>query len=73
MADVWAFENVRAEPSTVYADGTTVPHMHAFVTLNGKRVGEIECHMHRRKGRDGRLDMSFGSTHIVYSPPAGGN
>ena len=72
MSDVWTFGELFND-SRDYADGTKVPSRRQVVLLNGTAVGEIEIHMHRRVGRDGRLDVSFGVTAVVYSPPAGGS
>ncbi len=69
--DVWGFEEAH-DDDQVYADGTTVPHRHWFVTLNGERVGEVEVHMHKRRGRDKVTDFSVGTTSIVYGPLPGG-
>lgn len=71
MADQWTFGPAR-DSVTTYADGTVVPHRTWQLFLNGVLVGEIDTHMHRRRGGDGKLDTSFGFTSIVYSPPAGG-
>ena len=71
MADVWEFRNPEAGEQR-YGDGTIVPHLEVELWHNGKKVGEVEMHMHKRKGRDGVVDTSFGSTHIIYGPPAGG-
>lgn len=71
MADVWEFKEC-VDDSTVYSDGTSVPHRNQVVTLNGVPVGEIEIHMHKRKGKDKITDVSFGITTIVYGPAPGG-
>lgn len=70
--DVWTFGEPH-DDTTSYADGTVVPHRHQDVLLNGKVVGEIEIHMHKRKGRDRITDVSFGITTIVYGPVSGGS
>ena len=71
MADVWTFAPP-IDDVTTYADGTSVPHRDQVVFLNGVAVGQIEIHMHKRKGRDGITDVSFGITTIVYGPAPGG-
>jgi hypothetical protein len=72
MGDVWAFSDP-VDETQEYADGTLVPHREMGVYLNGKKIGELEVHMHRRRGRDGRADVSFGMTAVVFGPPPGGN
>ncbi len=72
MPDVWEFTEPRDNTSS-YADGTIVPHRSQRVLLNGMVVGELEVHMHRRRGRDGVVDVSFGVTSVVFGPPAGGS
>ena len=71
MADVWTFAPAE-DSATTYADGTSVPHRGWRVLLNGQVVGEIDVHMHRRRGPDGKTDVSFGFTPVVYGPPPGG-
>lgn len=71
MADVWEFGEERRDDSN-YSDGTIVPHLEVDVLLNGKKVGLVEVHMHKRRGRDGLTDTSFGFTGVVYSTPQGG-
>lgn len=71
MADVWSFGDPKDSLQT-YADGCQVPHRGWTVTLNGVVVGELETHMHKRKGPDGKTDVSFGVTSIVYGPAPGG-
>lgn len=72
MADEWTFGPTR-DSETTYADGTVIPHrMWSLFLNNGVLVGEIGAHMHRRRGRDGRLDVSWGTTIITYGPPPGG-
>lgn len=66
-ADVWTFGDSH-DGSHGYSDGTTVPHRAWKVYLNGVAVGEIDVHMHRRRGRDGQTDVSFGMTPVVYGP-----
>lgn len=74
MADLWEFRNVELEPDhATYADGTVVPGLDADLYLNGVKVGYVNVHMHKRRGRDGRTDTSFGFTGVIYSPPTGGN
>lgn len=65
MPDIWKFSPVGDETDT-YADGTTVPGRRQRVFLNDEAVGEIEIHMHRRRGRDGATDISFGVTAVAY-------
>jgi len=72
MADVWEFREA-TDDTTLYSDGTSVPHRRQVVLLNGTPVGEIEIHMHKRAGRDKVTDVSFGITAIVYGPAPGGN
>lgn len=70
--DVWTF----GEPHdgvTAYADGSLVPHREQSVSLNGEKIGSIEIHMHKRRGRDKKTDVSFGITAVVYGPASGGN
>jgi len=66
MPDVWGFGEPKDSLQT-YADGSTVPHRGWTVTLNGTVVGELETHMHKRKGPDGKTDVSFGITAIAFS------
>jgi len=72
MADTWTFGKPTDDMQT-YADGTAVPHRAQQVLLNGKPVGEIELHCHRRHGADGQVDVSYGLTCITYGPPGGGS
>lgn len=67
--EIWTFGHPHDSMQT-YADGTQVPHRGFKVLLNGEPVGEIEIHMHKRRGRDGETDVSFGVTNIVYGPIA---
>ncbi len=72
MADLWQF----GEPEhheTKYADGTIVPHYEIPVFVDGREIGYLEVHMHKRYGRDKRRDVSFGVTAVVYGPVEGGN
>jgi hypothetical protein len=71
-ADVWTF-GTSEDDTTTYADGTTVPHRHQDVLLNGVKVGYVEIHMHKRRGRDRKTDVSFGITTCVYGPAPGGS
>lgn len=71
MPDVWSFGAIKDDTET-YADGTIVPHRYQAVLLNGKEVGYVEIHMHKRKGRDGIVDASFGITNVIYGPVTGG-
>ena len=71
MAYVWSFGPPQ-DDTTNYTDGTTIPHRMQKVYLNDVAVGEIEIHLHKRKGRDGITDVSFGITTIVYGPAHGG-
>lgn len=70
-ADVWTFGPPR-DGTSRYADGTVVPSRGWTVFLNGAAVGEVDVHMHRRRGPDGKLDASFGFTGVIYGPPPGG-
>lgn len=70
-SDVWTF-GPAADSQTVYSDGTRVPSREWKVFLNGAPVGQIEIHLHKRKGQDGKVDVSFGATFITYGPPPGG-
>ncbi len=63
--NVWTFGPPDDDQHT-YADGTVVPSRRQQVFVNGIAIGEIEAHMHRRKGRDGKVDVSFGITCITY-------
>lgn len=69
--EVWTFGPPH-DDDTTYADGTVVPHREQLLYLNGKLVGEIEIHMHKRRGPDRQTDVSFGITAIVYGPAPGG-
>ena len=71
MADMWRFGAAKDSAET-YADGTTVPHRVQLVLLNEVVIGEIEIHCHRRRGTDGKVDVSYGLTCITYGPPPGG-
>lgn len=72
MSDQWTFEAPKDSTST-YADGTVVPGRTWRVRLNGVLVGECDVHLHKRRGPDGRLDLSWGFTGVTYSvDPAGG-
>ena len=71
MADEWSF-GPPMDSTTNYTDGTIVPHRSQKVFFNGVSIGEVEVHMHKRKGRDGITDVSFGITTIVYGPAPGG-
>jgi hypothetical protein len=72
MVDVWTFGPIR-DSAEHYADGTTVPHRAWQVLLNGTAIGELELHCHRRRGPDGRIDVSYGLTAVTYGPPPGGS
>lgn len=63
--NVWSFGEAHDDNQT-YSDGTQVPHREQIVYLNGVAVGEVEIHMHKRKGRDGKVDFSAGITVITY-------
>ena len=71
MSDVWEFAPPK-DSATTYSDGTSVPHRAWQVLLNGVKVGEAEVHLHKRRGPDGKLDISFGFTAVVFGPPPGG-
>lgn len=71
MNDVWTFGKP-LDSTHNYADGTIVPHRDQVVYLNSVPIGELEIHMHKRRGDDGLLDVSFGITTIVYGPAPGG-
>jgi hypothetical protein len=71
MKDIWAFGPPEDDTSD-YSDGTVVPHRNQKVYFNGVPVGEIEIHMHKRRGTDKITDVSFGITTIVYGVPDGG-
>ncbi len=58
--NVWDFEPTEVDHKT-YADGTVVPGLHVWVTLNGVRVGFVEVHMHKNKH-----GPSFGATSMIY-------
>lgn len=64
----WTFGEAKDEMQT-YSDGTEVPHRYQRVYCNGKIVGFVEIHMHKHKGRDGKIDVSFGITTVVERPP----
>lgn len=59
--------------SETYSDGTVVPHRYQDVLLDGVKIGYTEIHMHKRRGRDGQFDISFGLTNVVYGPVHGGS
>ena len=59
-AHVWGFQPKPVEVQT-YGDGTSVPHLHVWVTRDGVRVGYAEIHLHKTK--DGHV--SFGFTGVV--------
>lgn len=59
--DEWSFGPPKDSVEEL-ADGTRLPHRSQRVYLNGKPVGEIEIHLHRRRGRDGKVDVSYGIT-----------
>jgi len=69
--NIWEFGVVK-DTSEAYADGTVVPHRYQAVLLNGKEIGYVEIHMHKRLGSDGIADVSFGITNVVYGPVQGG-
>ena len=71
MAEIWSFGPAKDSTET-YADGTVVPHRAQLVLLNGRPIGEIEIHAHKRRGPDGLVDVSYGLTCICYGPPPGG-
>ncbi len=71
MSNTWTFSPAQDDAQT-YSDGTVVPHRAQKVLLDGKPIGEVEIHMHKRKGKDGIEDVSFGITTIVYGPVPGG-
>lgn len=50
-------------------DGTVVPGRHWVVYYDSEPVGEIEVHLHKRRGPDRKDDISFGATFIAYGPP----
>lgn len=70
MADVFEFVNVRQDQQS-YADGTIVPHLDADVLLNGEKVGRLNAHLHRHRGRDGKTDVSFGFTGVAFTASVG--
>ena len=72
MADRWEFYPPE-DDFEEYADGTQVPPRYQDVVRNGVKVGYVEIHVHKRKGRDGLTDVSFGFTGVVYGPAPGGN
>lgn len=63
--NVWEFGEIRRD-ETLYADGTRVPHLDFDVILDGEVVGRLNVHMHRHRGRDKRVDASFGVTAVVF-------
>ncbi len=71
MGDVWEFDPP-VDSKTTYADGTVVPHRSWTVKLNGVVIGEIDIHTHKRLGPDGKTDVSYGATMVVFGPVAGG-
>ena len=70
MPDVFEFANLH-EGEQTYADGTVVPHLDADVLLNGEKVGRLNAHLHRHRGRDGRTDVSFGFTAVAFTATKG--
>lgn len=61
------------DSTTTYASGNAVPNRSWKVLLDGKVIGEIDVHMHIRRGPDGQIDTSFGFTPVVYGPAPGGS
>ena len=61
--DVWTFDL-----GSVTHDDRTMPHARLVCRVNGQAVGEAEVHVHKRKGRDGVVDLSWGATFITYGP-----
>lgn len=68
----WTF-GPSVEDESEYQDGTIVPSRHWKVYQDGKVVGEVEVHMHKRGGKDKVPDFSAGITVIVYGPSPGGS
>lgn len=74
MPDLWEFRDVSVDADhATYSDGTVVPGLDVEVWCNGVKVGEANVHMHKRRGRDGKTDVSFGATFISFGLPTGGN
>lgn len=71
MADLWTFGPVK-EHEDNYADGTVVPERTWAVLLNGEAVGEVNVHLHKRRGRDKITDLSVGITVVAFSPDPNG-
>lgn len=71
MPNKWSFGPAKDHMKR-YASGDEVPSRSFTVYLNGIAVGELECHLHRRQGRDKQLDLSYGITAITYGPVPGG-
>ncbi len=69
---VWTF-GPADDSSQTYASGDVVPHRAWAVLCDGVKVGELECHMHKRRGSDGKIDTSFGITAVAFGPPQAGN
>lgn len=72
VGPIWSFGPV-ADEASQYTDGTVVPSRRQVVLLDGVPVGEIEIHLHRRKGRDRRPDLSYGITCVAFGPLPGGS
>ncbi len=71
IPDLWTF-GAPEDSFTRYSDGTQVPHRDQGIYYNGVKVGEVEIHTHRRRGRDRITDVSVGITVIMYGPAPGG-
>lgn len=61
MANHWEFRRVRQKTS-MYRDGTVVPHLDLDVYFNGDKVGYVNLHMHKVKVAPGEIDHSVGVT-----------
>lgn len=69
MGANWTFGRITDEEH-LYADDTSVPSRRWTVFLEGRPVGEIEVHLHRRRGPDKTTDLSVGTTVVTYGPLA---
>lgn len=63
----WDFLPKRVEYQ--WTRGQRLPHLLVGVSCNGRHVGYAEIHMHAHRGKDKRLDVSFGFTGVVERMP----
>ncbi len=46
-----------------------LPHLEVRVLADGEDIGYVEIHLHSHRGRDKKLDVSFGFTAVVEEMP----